>query len=285
LASRHFTAILPPIMTSADDNSCAREQSEQAPGPQAPPSSRHRPPWLLIATTLCFVTTLAAGLIVYLKTIDKVDAAVGHLVNAFAKEEITETFLLSQIQSASTNGALLEVATADAVELFTRTSALKYWDRELPLGTTVSEITVPATYRFHINLNDPWNLSVDESTCIVQAPAFQPSLPVAIDTAGMQKKTRSGWARFDKDENLEKLERGLTEQLSQRASSNGSRMAVREDSRHSVALFVRNWLLREQQWGSGRFTKIVVYFPDESPPADPAKFPEPSITFEPAPGT
>jgi hypothetical protein len=279
LAFGHFAATFILKMTPADDKPHGSEPARE-PGSPPPAPSSSKPPWFLIATTLCFVATLGAGLVVYLKTIDKVDAAVSNLTNAFAKEEITETFLLNQIQSQSTNGSILEVATADAVESFTRSSSLKYWDRELPLGTTVSEITVPAIYRFHIKLNDPWHLTVDGNTCIVQAPNFNPSLPVAIDTGKMQKKTRSGWGRFDKDENLEKLERDLTDKLSERAGSYANRMTIRENARQSVAVFVRNWLLHEQQWGPDHFTKIVVYFPDESPPADPAEFPQPAITVE-----
>ena len=30
-----------------------------------------------------------------------------------------------------------------------------------------------------------------------------------------------------------------------------------------MAGFVKNWLMREHQWGTNRFTAIIVVFPDE----------------------
>ncbi|MEM7145752.1 MAG: hypothetical protein AAF591_11505 [Verrucomicrobiota bacterium] len=259
-----------------------RSGREREPDPSNGSAAQSRAPYLLIAIAICLLAGLATGTVVYLRTLDKVSAAVQDITNGFATEEITETFILNQIESTSTDGAVLEVATADATESFSRSSApIKYWDTELPLGTTVSDITVPATYRFHINLHDSWNLSVeDNNTCIVHAPALRPSLPVAIDTAGMEKKTRSGWARFDKNENLEKLEDSLTEKLAQRAGSYTERSDVREDARRSVALFVRNWLLHENQWGPDNFNNIFVYFPDESPPQNPDDLPQPTISID-----
>ncbi|MEM8955334.1 MAG: hypothetical protein AAGD22_14365 [Verrucomicrobiota bacterium] len=244
-------------------------------------SAFQKPPWILLTLLVSLVAVLVAGVFVYVKTIDTVGAAVEDLTSGFSKEQITETFLLNHIESTSTNGAILEVAIANASESFTRASSpVTYWEKEIPLGTTVSEVTVPATYRFHIDLHAPWHLSVNEDSCVVRAPPLRPSLPVAIDTSKMEKKTRSGWARFDKEENLEKLEGSLTEKLSQRAASYTERSDIREDARRSVALFVRNWLLRENQWGPGRFTDITVYFPDESPPDQNPDLPGPTITLD-----
>jgi hypothetical protein len=103
---------------------------------------------------------------------------------------------------------------------------------------------------------------------------FEPTLPVAIDTGRIQKKTRSGWARFDKVENLDALEKSITARLAERAASQANLNDVREECRRSVARFVRNWLLREDHWREDRFSDIVFVFPDEigaageaSPPA------------------
>src|SRR5206468_3386857 len=75
------------------------------------------------------------------------------------------------------------------------------------LGTTVSEIRVPATFRYHLRLSDPWRLATHGNVCIVRCPAIRPSLPPATDTTQMQKRSESGWAQFNQNENLAELER------------------------------------------------------------------------------
>jgi hypothetical protein len=80
----------------------------------------------------------------------------------------------------------------------------------------------------------------------------------------MERRAESGWARFDKHEQLDELERSMTPSLEQRARDAAHLQLVREASRQSVAAFVRKWLMREGQWRSDRFTSIVVLFPDEA---------------------
>lgn len=227
-------------------------------------SIAHRVPWIVICLTIFLVTGLVVGLVAFLKTFDRVAASVAGIAEGFSNEKITETFFGNRLSVVSTNGAMLELVTAESVETFTRTSEVKLWDQFLPLGTTESEITVPATYRYHINLNDDWSLSARDKTCVVVAPMFKPTLPVAIDTGEMRKKTRSGWARFDKAENLETLEQSITDRLAERAANPENLDRVREAARKSVARFVRNWLLREDHWKPDRFDEIIVLFPDET---------------------
>jgi len=99
---------------------------------------------------------------------------------------------------------------------------------------------------------------------VVLAPPIRPSLPPAIHTAEMERRAESGWARFDKNDQLNALERSMTPTLEQRAGDRAHLQLVREACRQSVAAFVRKWLMREGQWRSDRFTSIVVVFPDEA---------------------
>ena len=39
---------------------------------------------------------------------------------------------------------------------------------------------------------------------------------------------------------------------------------VREEARKTVAGFVKNWLLKEDQWREDRFHSVIVRFSDES---------------------
>jgi hypothetical protein len=106
-------------------------------------------------------------------------------------------------------------------------------------------------------------------TCIVHAGKVEPSLPVAIDTTTIQKYSASGWARFNKGENLEMLERSLTPQLEQRAPRYLQLAA--DTGRQTIAEFVTQWLLREQKWARNPEYRVVVLYPGETHSANQAK--------------
>jgi hypothetical protein len=186
------------------------------------------------------------------------------------------------IPTAGPTDGILETATSSVPETFTQTDSAWLFNI-IPLGTTVSEIRVPAVYRYHIQLFDPWKLVVSGQVCLVLAPQFQPSLPPAILTAQMEKSTTNGWLRFDGDDDLTNLERGITGELEKRANDKFHRDFVRESCRQSVAAFVKSWLMKEDYWREDRFHQIVVVFPDEvTPSRDPgAAQRPPAITFQP----
>ncbi len=186
------------------------------------------------------------------------------VAQAFRPETISQTFAEYTALSATGNqGNILEVVTAEATETFTRKTNLVWFDREVPLGTTISEISVPATYRYHIDLNGEWSLSAYDDRVTVIAPSLQPSLPVAFDSGQMRRKTKSGWGRWDGDESLEHLEMSLTGKLEERARAKETIDGVREEARRSVAAFVRNWLLSREHWNASTYREIVVVFDDE----------------------
>ncbi|RZJ16148.1 MAG: hypothetical protein EOO54_17575, partial [Haliea sp.] len=85
-------------------------------------------------------------------------------------------------------GGLLEIATVTVYERFLRTDTKEFWG--FPLGTTVSIIQVPVTYRFHIEMAKEWPIQIDGTTATVRTADVKPSLPVAIDTAKMEKYTQ-----------------------------------------------------------------------------------------------
>lgn len=217
------------------------------------------------------VVLVAAGLVVFLsllwmskRGIDATKEAVVEIATAFRPEEVVVTFETWREKSATgTDGNILEVATATSTETFTRRTNVEMFGKTLPLGTTVSEISVPATYRYHIDLNGEWFVATDGARLMVLAPRIEPSLPVAFDTAGVRKKTKSGWARWDGGDNLAELEKSVTMKLGLRAADGESIDEVREESRIAVAKFVRSWLLHRDAWGEEKFEEIVVVFEDE----------------------
>lgn len=192
------------------------------------------------------------------------------LAQEFKTGRITHTFRTSIPEVAGTGGDVLEVAVSESEETFRREDSKSVlWD-SLDLGTTVSEVRVPVTFRYHLRLSDPWKLASRDHVCLVLAPPIRPSLPPAIHTDGMEKSTRRGWARFNGEESLAALERSITPTLEERALAPARLALVRENSRRSVAAFVRAWLMKEDYWRTDRFTAIVVMFADEQPIASDA---------------
>ena len=160
-------------------------------------------------------------------------------------------------------GGLLEIATVTVNERFKRSDSRNFWG--FPLGTTVSIIQVPVTYRFHIEMAREWPIQVEGKTAVVRTGEVKPSLPVAIDTTRIEKYTQSGWARFNKEENLAVLERSITAELAQRAQDPALRELATAAGRKTVAEFVTTWLLKEQGWKRDPSYQVTVLFPGEDP--------------------
>jgi hypothetical protein len=213
----------------------------------------------------------SVGLIIFLsfiwlgkQGIDSAKDAVVEIAKEFNPDEVIKTFdQWRELEATATEGNILEIATATATEKFTRQTNLEIFGKTLPLGTTVSEIQVPATYRYHIDLNGEWIITADGNRLLVLAPPVLPSLPVAFDTGKVQKESKAGWARWDGQDNLDELEKGLTEKLAVRAADPDSINKIQDEGRIAVAKFVRRWLESHKAWDIDQFEKIVVGFHDE----------------------
>ena len=160
-----------------------------------------------------------------------------------------------------TPGGLLEVASVRTTEAFRRTSPMRF--AGINLGTNVSEIRVPATFRYQAELGGDWRAIQSGGKLVVIAPAYHPALPVAIDTGALEMHTRTGWARFDGRDNGEALLRELTAQLEAKAKSPGYMETHREQARTTVAEFVTKWLITQKRWKAVRPDQVRVYFADE----------------------
>jgi hypothetical protein len=200
--------------------------------------------------------------------VDAVEELTG-LAERFQTGTITTTFTAAIPRLVPDGGTKLELAAFEAVETFTRSDERRVlWDM-VSLGTSVTEIRVPATYRYHLRLDEAWRLEVRDHACVVYAPRIRPTLPPAIHTDGMEKRSERGWLRLSPDEQMEELERNLTPLLERRAADPDNIDLVRETCRRRVAEFVRNWLLAEDHWRQDRFRAVTVVFADE-------RIPEPS---------
>jgi len=206
------------------------------------------------------------------ETVNEVGEAAISIAENFQQAKITQTFTEYLPEVSDTGEGILGVAKMKNTKSFKRTDKLTIlWDR-VSLGTTITEIKVPATFRYHIELADPWKLVVHEQHCKVFAPALKATLPVAIHTNEIEKRADQGWARFNAKEQMDGLEKSITPTLNQHAQSKKHMDGIREQARKSVAEFVRQWLMEEDHWREDRFSTIHIIFADEEEAKDfPAK--------------
>lgn len=161
-----------------------------------------------------------------------------------------------------THGDILEVASPMKTTEFFQKSDTRFaaWGW-IFLGTATSEIKVPATYRFNIKLSEMKDARLEDGVLIVTAPDIKPSLPVAIDTSGLEKKAAGTWLRFDTAQHLEDLEKTITPVLNARATDHAK--TVREIARSDIEKFVQKWVVDARPEYQAEVKAIKIRFPDE----------------------
>jgi len=191
----------------------------------------------------------------------------GRFREEFVKRNVQESFREETLRISSTRGNILELATKESEETFDRSTQLVVGGFKVPFFDNTAILKTKATFRYHLKLDGTWQLREDTGngrTLIVLSPKIEATLPVAFDSQAMDSQLKGYWiARQQQDESLEQLRTTLTKRLEQRAVSQESIDSVREACRQSVALFVKQWLLRDDQWRAEGFTAITVVFPDE----------------------
>ncbi|MES2633026.1 MAG: hypothetical protein V4669_08640 [Pseudomonadota bacterium] len=162
-----------------------------------------------------------------------------------------------------TNGGVLVLAWVKGYETFQRRSPSEIdvggITFPLPFGDTVSEISTAAKYQYQIRLEKKWPMKCSEQMCVVRTGPVELAQPVAIYHEQTTRKTASGWARFDKAQNLEALNHALGAALQVRGNAPRNRDVGMRDGRAEIEKFVRQWMASEQH-GDRR---IVVLYPGE----------------------
>ena len=172
-----------------------------------------------------------------------------------------------------TSGGRLEVATVTVTEAFKFDARPKNL-LGLDLGKTVSHVQAKVVYRYYIDMEREWPVRFQGKVAVVEASEFKSTLPVAFDTSTMEKETKSGWARFDKHENLEELERRIGPELERRA--NGYKALADSSARQTVATFAKTWLSKNQNWEALKVSDVKVIFPGDPPIGETTLRPVPS---------
>lgn len=160
-----------------------------------------------------------------------------------------------------TKGGLLEVSKVTVTEQFQASKDHTIFG--VPVGNTVSWISVPAVYRYHIPLAPEWKVRLIEKSFVVIAPAVAPSLPVAIQTAQLQKQSAGVWSAWTGTDLLNELERTISAELGKKAVSPSMVLLQRDVARNTVKDFVQKWLISQEKWKEAAGFPVLVYFEDE----------------------
>lgn len=220
--------------------------------------------WKAFAIVTVTALLCVTGVALYVGiTLREVFTQPGKLLSGFFSTEVKHSASQVLLEIQRTHGDNLEVASpTTTMETFTKAdSKMAAWGK-IYLGTTITEIKVPATYRFHVKLSEMKDAKVDGNVLIITAPEIRPSLPVAFDTAGIEKKSDSGWARFNSEEQLAEMEKKISEGLGERAVKQAE--VVREHARKDLEEFVQRWIVDNNPKLREQIRAIKVLFPGET---------------------
>jgi hypothetical protein len=106
-------------------------------------------------------------------------------------------------------------------------------------------------------------VTVRDKTFIVIAPRVKPTLPVAIDTAKLERYASGTWSLFTGAAELDRLQRSISASLAAKAALPSYVQFQREAARTTVTEFVTKWLVTQQRWQPASDYKVQVFFADE----------------------
>ena len=186
------------------------------------------------------------------------------IYRAMVSEPAIETSspLTDEMIVMRTKGGLLEVSKIRAVEVFESTIAHSVFF--MNLDPTVTHIRLPAVYTYRVPLAPEWIIRRIDTDFVVVAPRVEPSLPVAVDLAKMEKNASGTWTFFTATGALDKAEREITAKLAKKATSAAYVTLQRKLARQTVAEFVRKWLMSQERWQNLDSDRIRVLFADET---------------------
>jgi hypothetical protein len=178
-----------------------------------------------------------------------------------ARRSSNQAPALDQVEVIRTKGGLLAVSTIKAPESFHATA--DHTILGVPVGQTTSQIRVQAVYSYHVELAPEWKVTLRDKTLIVIAPRVKPTLPVAIDTARLERYVSGAWSVFTGPAELDRLQRSISQALAAKAALPSYIQFQREAARATVTEFVGKWMLGQERFKAGADYKVRVFFADE----------------------
>lgn len=179
------------------------------------------------------------------------------VAEGFRKGTVTTRFISYAAEMSGSH--YLQFATLKEMEVFERKdSATVLWG-QLALPDIVVRAEAPVEYTYYLDLDEPWELVLEEHAVVVRAPAIHYNTP-AIDVSNIRYEVadRSLWR--NEEEALESLRRGLSQLSQQRAAENVT--LVRELGRKQTAEFIRTWLMAS--YDDADAYRVDVIFADEA---------------------
>ena len=95
------------------------------------------------------------------------------------------------------------------------------------------------------------------------APRVKPTLPVAIDTAKLEKLTSGTWSLLTGQSELDQLQKSITQSLAQKAATPLFIQLQREAARKTVTEFVTRWVVEQRGSSPATGYTVRVFFADE----------------------
>ncbi len=179
------------------------------------------------------------------------------LIEAFKSGTVTTRFISYAAEMSGSN--YLQFANLKQVEVFERTdSATVLWG-QFALPDVVVRAEAPVEYTYYLDLDDRWEILIENETVLVHAPEIRYNAP-AIDVSNLRYDVADRSVLRDEEEALENLKRGLSDLAKMRAKENIT--LVRELGRKKTQEFIRNWLLAS--YADAKSYRIEVVFADET---------------------
>ncbi|MGZ5278603.1 MAG: hypothetical protein ACXWC9_01595 [Pseudobdellovibrionaceae bacterium] len=147
------------------------------------------------------------------------------------------------------------MAKLNQMEVFERTSQAQIFWQRLNLPEVVVRATVPVEYRYYVEVNDKWQVKMENQVLTVIAPALFAGTP-SPDISQLRFEVRKGSIFRNEKGVARALQNEITELLEKRA--NESLGLVRETARLQIQSLALQWLLSESKQA-----EIIVQFPDE----------------------
>ena len=154
-------------------------------------------------------------------------------------------------------GSLI-VSTISATEFFSKEFA-----RFLHLADTIAQIQVRAVYQYQIPLDREWKIRRREHKYLVVANREQLTVPVAVDFRTLKKQDNGIWAFFSGQDDLDRLERTLSDELSKKGRRWSYVRLQRDAARQTVSEFVMKWVVEQGEDPDPSRAEIIVMFEDE----------------------
>jgi hypothetical protein len=194
------------------------------------------------------------------RAFEKAGQAIATVVAAFNSGKVTTEFISYASSVHPTHR--LQFATLKQTEIFSRrdeaTTAFGY----ITLPEIIVEARAPVEFTYYLDLNESWNLVLQDNVIYVLAPRIRFNQP-SIDVSAISYDVRKDSVFRNTAESMEGLKQSITQLARMKARENVN--LVRETGRRQTEEFVEKWMTK--QFTDGKAYPIKVYFEGEKLPA------------------